>query len=238
MAQGVFDQSEVGGVGEGEQLPEPLPADPFPLVAEWYAEAQRRKLQPNPNAMALATVDGDGRPSVRIVLCKGLDPKHGSLVFFTNYQSRKGASLDARPGAAVVFHWDALDRQVRIEGSVARVSAEESDAYFATRSWESRIGAWSSDQSKPIASRAAMRARVEETMGRFGLDPDHPPAPGSSVTIPRPPHWGGYRLLADRVELWASGKGRLHDRAAWDRSVTGSGSDAECGPWRSTRIQP
>src|SRR6185295_14513315 len=113
-----------------------------------------------------------------------------------------------------------------------------SDAYFATRPWESCIGAWSSSQSKPIGSRAEMVTRVEETMRRFGLDPAKPPATGSQIPIPRPPHWGGYCVVADRVELWVSGRGRVHDRAAWTRELTPAGNDIKKAPWQSTRVQP
>jgi pyridoxamine 5'-phosphate oxidase len=188
------------------------------------------RVQPNPNAMVMATVDADGRPSARVVLCKGLRGEDGSVVFFTNYESRKGGALAAHPRAALVFHWDALDRQVRIEGSVSRVPDAESDAYFAGRPWESRVGAWSSAQSRPVRSRRELLERVEATMRKFGIDPKSPPKPGAAVDIPRPPHWGGYRVTADSVELWVSGKGRIHDRAVWKREGS--------GPWRATRLCP
>jgi pyridoxamine 5'-phosphate oxidase len=198
----------------------------------WFNDAMARAGQPNPNAFTLATIDPDGRPAARILLCKAIDPSAGAIVFFTNYTSRKGEALLANPQAAACFHWDALDRQVRIEGRVSKVSDAVSDDYFASRPLESRIGAWASEQSRPVASRAQMQDRVAQTMRRFGLDPDRPPAPG--VAIPRPPHWGGFSLLADRVELWVSGPGRVHDRAAWTRAlVAGRG-----GPWRATRLQP
>lgn len=230
-----FDQSDA--VRPDEHLPDDLPADPMQIFSLWFGEAAARQVQPNPNAMTVATVDPDGRIAARILLCKQIEPR-GAIVFFTNYTSRKGVALAGSPRAAAVFHWDALDRQVRIEGIVNRVSASESDAYFASRPWESKIGAWSSDQSRPIASREAMRQRVRETMKKFGLDPDRPPAAGEQVNIPRPPHWGGYRLWADRIEMWVSGVGRVHDRAAWERSLTAQGEVFKPGPWRCSRLQP
>ena len=143
-----------------EHLPDPLPAEPLELAARWLAEATAGKVQPNPNAMVLATVDAAGQPSARVVLCKQLEPVPGSLTFYTNYESRKGRELQQQPRAAVVMHWDALHRQVRVEGRITRVSADESDNYFATRNWQSRLGAWASQQSQPIASRAELLRKV------------------------------------------------------------------------------
>lgn len=223
-----FDQSDASR--PDQHLPEPLPAEPFTLVASWLDEATRLKVAPNPNAFTLATIDPDGRPAARILLCKGLDPRAGWIEFFTNYTGRKGLALGANPRAAACFFWDTLDRQVRIEGTVARCPEARSDEYFASRPWESRIGAWSSDQSRPIQSRAAMAAKVDQTMRRFGIDPANPPKPGAEPAIPRPPHWGGFRLTADRVELWVSGIGRVHDRAVWARDGRGE--------WSATRLQP
>ncbi|MBX3358282.1 MAG: pyridoxamine 5'-phosphate oxidase [Phycisphaeraceae bacterium] len=234
------DQSDAPALGQS--LPEPLPPDPFPLFHAWLREAEQQRLQPNPNAMALASVDERGRPSCRIVLCKGVDPAAGSITFFTNYAGRKGRELDATRRAAACFHWDAADRQVRIEGVVARAPDAASDAYFSSRPWMSRLGAWASDQSEPIASRAALAAKVEATMRRFGIDPLAPPAADTEVAIPRPPHWGGYTLLAEQVELWVGSSARLHDRARWVRPLiarpgSGSGFIAD-GPWVGTRLQP
>lgn len=234
MSSRSFDQS---GAPEGREfLPQPLPTDPFPLFVAWFNDAAASKLQPNPNAFSLATIDPDGRPSVRIVLCKGIDPRAGSIEFFTNYTGRKGVALDANPRAAACFHWDAADRQVRIEGPVVRCSAARSDEYFASRPWESRIGAWASDQSRPIASRAQMESRIQAAIRRFGLDPAHPP--DAAVSIPRPPHWGGFQIHAERVELWVCGSGRVHDRAAWMRSLTPRPPAFALGSWSATRLQP
>lgn len=219
-------------------LPDQLPSDPFPTVVAWLDEATARKDQPNPNAIALATATPDGIPSVRMVLCKGIDPETGSIWFYTNYTSRKAGELEANPHAAVVFHWDHQDRQIRIEGRVVHATAEESDAYFNSRRWESRVGAWASDQSKPIASRTALLKKVMNTVGELGLSLPVLLVRGKSVQIPRPPHWGGYRLYASAVECWVGGTGRVHDRARWLRAVTIDGNIIETGDWSSTRLQP
>lgn len=216
-------------------LPDPLPPDPMPLLVAWFAEAHERAVQPNPNAMTLATVDPDGRPSARIVLCKSIEPKAGYLVFHTNYKSRKGRALEANPRAAIVFHWDALDLQARVEGPVVRTPASESDAYFQTRPIERRVGAWASAQSEPIESRAALEQKVADAIARFGVAE----VLEGTAAIPRPPHWGGYRVYAERVELWVAGNGRLHDRARWERRLTpGPVGTFVGGMWTATRLQP
>ena len=202
-------------------LPEPLPDEPMSTLKAWLADATARKVTDNPNAIALATVDPDGRPSVRMVLCKDIDPASGSLTFYTNYTSRKAQAIEATQRAACVFHWDSDERQVRVEGLVRRASPAESDAYFASRHWQSRLGAWASRQSQPIESRDALLMQVAETVIEQGIDmaplidakPDDRPA----IDIKRPPFWGGYRLHADRVELWVGGAGRIHDRMLWTR---------------------
>lgn len=241
--QGPLDQSEQVDGGPDAHLPEPLPADPFPLFKAWFDDAHAREIQPNPNAMTLATCDGDGRVSARIVLCKGIDVATGRIVFYTNYHGFKGRAISSHPRVAVVFHWDRLERQVRIEGPVTKSPAAESDAYFRSRPWISRVGAWASDQSEPIAGRAAMKAKLEAAFRLFNLDPDAPPPPQAEVEIPRPPHWGGYRIWADRVELWVAGVGRLHDRASWSRKLVESEVDgvagfAGAGAWTASRLQP
>lgn len=240
-----FDRSNAMAGGGGEHLPDPLPADPMPLFRAWWDEAHAKQVQPNPNAMTLATVDADGRVSARIVLCKAFNTVEGVFVFYTNYTGRKAVAIEdgasgplGKGRVALVFHWDNLDRQVRVEGVAVRSPAEESDAYFATRPWQSRIGAWASDQSRPIESPGAMLTKLAETMKRFGLDPFNPPREGASVSIPRPPHWGGYRVWADRIELWAAGAGRLHDRAVWSRALVREGASLRAGAWSATRLQP
>jgi pyridoxamine 5'-phosphate oxidase len=224
-----------------EHLPDPLPAEPLALVAQWLSQAARANVQPNADAMVLATVDAQGAPSARVVLCKEIRPDIGYITFFTNYQSRKGAELSANARAAAVMYWDVLHRQVRLEGVVTPTTAAESDAYFATRAWQSRIGAWASRQSAPIGSRSELERATEETARRFGVPSptagdDLAPDPG--VVIPRPPHWGGYRLWVQAVELWVEGVARLHDRARWTRSLTPVGGGFSGGAWSATRLQP
>lgn len=224
-----------------EFLPEPLPADPLALVADWLAQATRAKAQPNPNAMVLATVDALGAPSARVVLCKDIRPDTGYITFFTNYLSRKGSELTANARAAVVMHWDALRRQVRLEGRVTPTTAAESDIYFASRPWQSRIGAWASEQSAPIASRAELLRATDAAARRFGApsptaSDDAAPDPG--VVIARPPHWGGYHLWVSAVELWVEGAARLHDRARWTCTLEPDGGGFRPSGWSSTRLQP
>src|ERR1700730_19337442 len=151
-----------------ETLPDPLPANPLRLAADWLAQARTDAAQPNPNSMVLATVDGRGQPSARVVLCKDIAAETGFITFYTNYLSRKGRELEVNPRAAVVFHWDHRHRQVRAEGLVTRLSAAESDAYFSGRPWQSRLGAWASRQSEPIESREALRAAVADAARRLG----------------------------------------------------------------------
>ncbi|HOC14088.1 MAG TPA: pyridoxamine 5'-phosphate oxidase [Propionicimonas sp.] len=170
---------------------------PLQLFQRWLNDAIRANV-PEPNAMTLATVGADGRPSTRIVLIKSADAS--GLVFFTNYDSRKGQELATNPQAALQFHWVQLERVVRIEGVVERTSAEESDAYFETRPLDSRIGAWASPQSQVIANRGVLLANAAKASAKFGLKP------------PRPDHWGGYRLVPDVWEFWQGRKSRLHDR--------------------------
>ena len=154
-----------------ELLPDPLPAEPLVVVDGWLAESWKLRQQPNPNAMVVATVDPDGRPSARVVLCKDIVPQPGYLVFYTNYLSRKGRELTQNPRAAAVMHWDALHRQVRVEGPVVKTPEADSDAYFASRAWQSRLGAWASQQSEPIGSRKELQVAVAEAAKRFGTPP-------------------------------------------------------------------
>jgi pyridoxamine 5'-phosphate oxidase len=172
-------------------------ADPLAQFRQWLQEAIAAEL-PEPNAMTLATVDANLRPSTRVVLIKGLDER--GIVWYTNYQSRKGQELAGNPYAALQFHWVELERVVRVEGRVEKVSGEESDAYYASRPLDSRIGAWASPQSQVIAGRSVLVANAARYGAQFLLQP------------PRPPHWGGYRLRPDRWEFWQGRKSRLHDR--------------------------
>lgn len=216
-----------------ETLPDPLPGNPLAVVADWLRDALRDAAQPNPNAMVLATADTHGRPSARVVLCKDIDPDAGTVSFYTNYRSRKGRELDANPHAAIVFHWDHRHRQVRAEGRVERLPAADNDGYFRSRPWQSRLGAWASRQSEPVESRATLIAAVAATASRFGIPyggPGTPEPPSITADVPRPEHWGGYRLHVDALELWVEGDFRIHDRARWTRSPAGD--------WQATRLQP
>ena len=228
-----------------QTLPDPLPAEPLQTAAHWLRQAFDEQVQPNPNAMTLATVGADGQPSARIVLCKEIVLPEGYLLFFTNYASRKGAELEARPRAATVFHWDVLHRQVRIEGFVVRSPAAESDDYFASRPWQSRIGAWTSQQSQAVGSRHELLESLKAQARRFGGSADSGDAglldnEAPRPHVPRPPHWGGYRLWADTVELWVEGEYRIHDRARWTRRLTavGHADHFHATPWHVTRLQP
>jgi pyridoxamine 5'-phosphate oxidase len=190
-------------------------AEPFGLFVEWLGDATRT--EPNdPNAMTLSTVDADGAPDARIVLLKDVDA--GGFTFYSNRESTKGLNLAARPRAALVFHWKSLRRQVRVRGGVEPVTAAEADAYFASRARESRIGAWASDQSRPLDSRAALEAAVERETARF-----------EGTDVPRPEHWTGWRVVPDRVEFWRDRPFRLHDRLRFDRASA---------DWAKTRLWP
>jgi len=224
-----------------ETLPEPLPANPLTVAAQWLAQALLDTAQPNPNAMVLATVDERGFPSARVVLCKAIDTSRGAILFYTNYRSRKGRELEINPRAAALFHWDHRHRQVRVEGRVEPLSAAENDDYFRTRPWQSRLGAWASEQSQPVASRQALADSVAATARRLGIPYEGPGAPEPAdiaVEVPRPPHWGGYRLYAEAVELWVEGEFRIHDRARWTRPLPDGRGTAPDGHWTATRLQP
>ena len=223
-----------------ETLPDPLPTNPLELAAQWLSQAQRDAAQPNPNSMVLATVDSRGYPSARVVLCKEIAAQQGFILFYTNYRSRKGSELATNPRAAVVFHWDHLHRQVRAEGEVAVLSDAENDAYFRTRVWQKQLGAWASQQSQPVESRKALGAAVAQEARRFGIPYGGPVSqePESiTVSVPRPPNWGGYRLYVDAIELWVEGEYRIHDRARFTRPLQPSGESTGL-PWASTRLQP
>lgn len=189
-------------------------ADPLLQFRLWFQQALDAQV-PEANAMTLATVGPNGRPSNRIVLVKGIDER--GLVWFTNYNSRKGRDLATTPFAALQFHWVELERVVRIEGAVEKVSDEESDAYFHSRPLDSRLGAWASPQSEVITSRAVLVANAAKAAARYGLHP------------PRPPHWGGYRLVPDAWEFWQGRKSRLHDRLRYR---------LENGTWVRERLAP
>lgn len=193
--------------------------DPLAALATWLRDADREGMI-EPNAMALATADGDGRPSLRFVLCKGIDGD--GIVFYTNYESRKGEELAARPWAAATFWWDRLERQVRLEGPTERLPEAASDAYFASRPHGSRVGAWASPQSRELAGRAELERRFAAANARFP----------EGTELPRPPFWGGVRLRPLRIEFWQGRENRTHDRIAFRRD------GVEQLRWRTSRLAP
>ena len=189
--------------------------EPLALFATWLAEAEASEVN-DPNAMALATVDADGLPDLRMVLLKGYDAR--GFVFYTNFESAKGSELLAQPKAAMLMHWKSLRRQVRVRGPVSVVSEAEADAYFASRPLNSRIGAWASAQSRPLESRFALEKAVASYAAKFAIG-----------VVPRPPHWSGFRIAPMQVEFWRDGAFRLHDRLRFDRDGAG---------WTRTRLYP
>jgi pyridoxamine 5'-phosphate oxidase len=192
-----------------------LDADPLTQFQSWFAAAGTAGIAA-PEAMMLATAGSDGRPSARMVLLRGADSD--GFVFFTGYRSRKAAELDANPQAALLFHWQPLGRQVRVEGGASRVDSGESDAYFASRPLESRLGAWASEQSAEIEGRSVLESAVAKARARFGAD------------VPRPPRWGGYRVTPDAYEFWQHGEHRLHDRFRYTLDASGRWTVARLAP--------
>lgn len=190
--------------------------DPFAIARQWLAEAEKTEVN-DPNAIALSTVDADGLPNARMVLLK--DIEDAAFVFYTNYGSAKAAEIEGAGKAAFVMHWKSLRRQVRVRGLVSREEGAQADAYYASRSLKSRLGAWASHQSQPLSSRGALMAEVAKVTAEKGLNP------------PRPPFWGGFRITPLEIEFWADGAFRLHDRFLWRRATIGDG-------WEITRLNP
>lgn len=223
-------------------LPETLPDDPMHWADAWLGNATDKAVRRNPNSMTIATVDADGRPSSRVVLCKRFVPDPGYLIFYTNYQSKKAEELANNPRVSVCFHWDSLGRQIRMDGVAVVSPADESDAYFASRHWGSQLGAWGSDQSAGIVSREALIAQIRYRGREMGIpvsDDLQSLTEPFSETIGRPMHWGGYRVWPDSIELWLEGRDRVHDRGRWTRTLDPMDDFSfVCGPWTGTRIQP
>jgi pyridoxamine 5'-phosphate oxidase len=206
-----------------QSLADPLPHEPFGLLLRWMIEAQSSGAL-NPDAMVVGTLDEHGYPRARTVLCRGVDTARGALMFYTNRDSAKGRQLASRARASATFYWDALGRQMCSSGVVEPATDAESDAYWSTRPRLSQLAARGSRQSQPIASRAALLAQINAEADRFGgVDGTQP--------VPRPAHWGGYRIVLERLELWVASQGRAHDRVLWQR-------DQEGAAWRYGRLQP
>lgn len=195
--------------------------DPYALAQEWLAEARKTEPQ-DANAVALSTVDSNGLPNARMVLLKEIETGQtdGGFVFYTNFESAKGHELDGASKAAMVFHWKSLDRQLRLRGPVERVSDQQADAYYHSRAYQSRIGAWASKQSRPLSSRRSLMAQVAKLAAKYPLNP------------PRPPHWGGFRIRPIEIEFWCDGDFRLHDRFRWTRMKP------DTDAWSVQRLNP
>jgi len=206
-----------------QSLADPLPADPFGLLLRWMIEAQSSGLL-NPDAMIVGTLDEHGNPRSRTVLCRGVDTVRGALMFYTNRDSAKGRQIAGHAKASATLYWDPLGRQVCAAGVVEQTTEAESDEYWSTRPRLSQLAARGSRQSQPIASRAALLAQINTEAERFG-------GVDGTQAVPRPAHWGGYRIVLERIELWVASQGRAHDRVLWERRHEGA-------EWRLSRLQP
>jgi len=211
--------------------------NPLLLLQSWFNEAMELDLQPNPDTMAIATSNSQGLPNVRMVLCKEINTEEGYVVFYTNYNSVKSMEIKENPKCSALFHWDKLGYQIRIRGEILQSPDEENDAYFASRHLGSQVGAWASNQSDPVVDRQALDDQFRKILDRFNLT-------NESITrneqkIPRPPHWGGYRLWIEEIEFWLNQKDRLHDRLHFRRVLTISSEGIETEKkWAVKRLQP
>ena len=219
---------------ERNLLPEILPDDPMHQAKRWFDRTNSEKWQPNPNAMTLSTVDKNNAPSSRIVLCKYFVADPGYIVFFTNYNSRKGEEIKDNPEVSLVFHWDNIGRQLRIKGIAVYSPSSESDEYFASRNRGSQISAWGSNQSQPVESRSELIKQMNDKLDEFDSSGTR-----NEKEIPRPPHWGGIRVWAHEIELWMDGEDRVHDRARWTRKLKiNQDNSFSTSKWIGTRLQP
>ena len=211
--------------------------NPLLLLQSWFNEALELDLQPNPDTMAIATSNSQGLPNVRMVLCKEINTEEGYVVFYTNYNSVKSMEIKENPKCSALFHWDKLGYQIRIRGEILQSPDEENDAYFASRHLGSQVGAWASNQSNPVVDRQALDDQFRKILDRFNLT-------NESITrnekkIPRPPHWGGYRLWIEEIEFWLNQKDRLHDRLHFRRALTISSEGIKTEKnWTVKRLQP
>ena len=220
-----------------KMLSQSMTKNPILLLQSWLNEAMELDLQPNTDSMAIATSNSQGLPNVRMVLCKEINTEEGYVVFYTNYNSVKSMEIKENPKCSALFHWDKLGYQIRIRGEILQSPDEENDAYFASRHLGSQVGAWASNQSDPVVDRQALDDQFRKILDRFNLT-------NESITrneqkIPRPPHWGGYRLWVEEIEFWLNQKDRLHDRLHFRRALTISSEGIETEKkWAVKRLQP
>jgi len=211
--------------------------NPLLLLQSWFNEAMELDLQPNPDTMAIATSNSQGLPNVRMVLCKEINTEEGYVVFYTNYNSVKSMEIKENPKCSALFHWDKLGYQIRIRGEILQSPDEENDAYFASRHLGSQVGAWASNQSDPVEDRQALDDQFRKILDRFNLTSES--ITRNEQKIPRPPHWGGYRLWIEEIEFWLNQKDRLHDRLHFRRALTISSEGIETEKkWTVKRLQP
>ena len=211
--------------------------NPLLLLQSWFNEAMELDLQPNPDTMAIATSNSQGLPNVRMVLCKEINTEEGYVVFYTNYNSVKSMEIKENPKCSALFHWDKLGYQIRIRGEILQSPDEENDTYFASRHLGSQVGAWASNQSNPVEDREALDDQFKKILDRFNLTSES--ITRNEQKIPRPPHWGGYRLWIEEIEFWLNQKDRLHDRLHFRRALTiiNEGIETEKN-WTVKRLQP
>ena len=218
-------------------LSQSMTQNPLLLLQSWLNEAMELDLQPNPDSMAIATSNSQGLPNVRMVLCKEINTEEGYVIFYTNYDSVKSMEIKENPKCSALFHWDKLGYQIRIRGEILQSTDKENDAYFASRHLGSQVGAWASNQSNPVEDRQALDDQFRKILDRFNLTSES--ITRNEQKIPRPPHWGGYRLWIKEIEFWLNQKDRLHDRLHFRRTLTISNEGIEAEKnWTVKRLQP
>ena len=220
-----------------KMLSQSMTQNPLLLLQSWLNEAMELDLQPNPDSMAIATSNSQGLPNVRMVLCKEINTEEGYVVFYTNYDSVKSIEIKENPKCSALFHWDKLGYQIRIRGEILQSTDKENDAYFASRHLGSQVGAWASNQSNPVEDRQALDDQFRKILDRFNLTSES--ITRNEQKIPRPPHWGGYRLWIEEIEFWLNQKDRLHDRLHFRRALTISSEGIKTEKnWTIKRLQP
>ena len=220
-----------------KMLSQSMTQNPLLLLQSWLNEAMELDLQPNPDSMAIATSNSQGLPNVRMVLCKEINTEKGYVIFYTNYNSVKSMEIKENPKCSALFHWDKLGYQIRIRGEILQSTDKENDAYFASRHLGSQVGAWASNQSNPVEDRQALDDQFRKILDRFNLTSES--ITRNDQKIPRPPHWGGYRLWIEEIEFWLNQKDRLHDRLHFRRTLTISNEGIEAEKnWTVKRLQP